>query len=141
MQIDLILAPMGVLAALTFAVLGLVPLARFRATGAKHVTADDFKYGESARVPPGTSIPNRNYMNLLELPVLFYVICLMIYVTGRLTELQLGLAWAYVGLRALHSGVHLTLNIVMIRLSLFAMSNLVLMIMWLVFFFGPRPGG
>ncbi|MEZ5997379.1 MAG: hypothetical protein R3B98_01645 [Hyphomonas sp.] len=52
MQIDLILAPMGVLAALTFLVLGLVPIARFRAAGAKQVTAEDFKYGESVRVPP-----------------------------------------------------------------------------------------
>ena len=50
---------------------------------AGQVAADDFKYGESANVPGDVSIPNRNYMNLLEMPVLFYVICLMIYVSAR----------------------------------------------------------
>jgi hypothetical protein len=42
---------------------------------------EDFKFGESARVPGNVSVPNRNLMNLLELPVLFYVACLTLYVT------------------------------------------------------------
>jgi hypothetical protein len=33
-------------------------------------------------VPPAVSIPNRNYMNLLELPMLFYVVCIVLYVTA-----------------------------------------------------------
>jgi len=140
MDSDLILGPVGALAALTFLVLGLIPVMRFRAAGAKRVTADDFKLGESARVPADVALPNRNYMNLLELPVLFYVICLMIYASGHLTDLLLGLAWAYVGLRALHSLIHLTFNNVFVRLSVFALSNAVLMVMWLLFYFGPQPG-
>ncbi|MCA8902144.1 MAG: MAPEG family protein [Hyphomonas sp.] len=141
MSAEPILAPMGMLAALTFFILGMVPFARFRAAGQGKVTAEDFRLGESARVPPGVSLPNRNFMNLLEVPVLFYVLCLMILFTGRLTDLLLGLAWAYVVLRALHSAVHVTVNHVMTRLTLFALSNLALMIMWLLFFFGPRAGG
>ncbi|MBS0362213.1 MAG: hypothetical protein JSR98_12600, partial [Proteobacteria bacterium] len=62
----LIFWPMGALAFLTFAVLGLIPLRRFRAGARREVTADDFKLGESANVPGHVSIPNRNYMNLLE---------------------------------------------------------------------------
>ncbi len=39
------------------------------------------------------SIPNRNYMNLLELPMLFYVVCLVLYVTAgaSTTAIALGL--------------------------------------------------
>ena len=131
----LILAPMGVLALLTYTVLLFVPIRRFRAAFARQVGAGDFKYGESPRVPGEVSIPNRNYMNLLELPVLFYVICLIYFVTGPVvTPVALALAWAYVGLRILHSLVHLTYNNVMHRLVVFATSNFVLAALWIVFF-------
>ena len=62
---ELILLPIGALALLTFLVLGLVPVRRFRAAFAGQVGAGDFRYGESPRVPGEVSIPNRNYMNLL----------------------------------------------------------------------------
>jgi hypothetical protein len=46
-----ILFPMAGLVALTFAVLLLVPYARFKAARGRLVTVDDFKFGESGRVP------------------------------------------------------------------------------------------
>jgi hypothetical protein len=129
-----IFAPMGALVALTFLVLGLIPFRRFRAAFSGQVKRDDFKFGESANVPGHVAIPNRNYMNLLELPLLFYVVCLALFVSNRVTEQQLFLAWAYVGLRGLHSLVHLTFNNVIARLTFFALSNFVLMAMWAMFF-------
>lgn len=134
----LIFQPMGALVALTFLVLGFIPFRRFQAAFGGKVKRDDFKFGESANVPGHVSIPNRNYMNLLELPLLFYVLCLTLFVSERVTEIQLYLAWAYVALRALHSLVHLTFNHVLVRLIFFALSNLVLITMWVMFFFGPR---
>lgn len=131
---ELIFAPMGALALLTFIVLGLVPARRFRAARAGKVSAEDFRFGESARVPGDVSIPNRNYMNLLELPMLFYVAGLMYFVAGRVDQAAIGLAWAYVALRAAHSLVHLTYNNVFHRLTAFALSNFVLMALWLLFF-------
>jgi hypothetical protein len=125
-----ILFPMVALATLTFAVLLLIPLRRFRAGFAGQVDADDFKYGESERVPPDVGIPNRNMMNLLELPVLFYVACLTYFVTERIDNGALTLAWAYVGLRVAHSAIHLTYNRVRHRLVVFAVSNVVLIMLW-----------
>ena len=125
-----ILLPMVALATLTFAVLLLIPLRRFRAGFAGQVNADDFKYGESERVPPEVGVPNRNMMNLLELPVLFYVACLTYYVTERVDDAALTLAWAYVGLRVAHSAIHLTYNRVRHRLVAFAVSNVVLIMLW-----------
>lgn len=129
-----IFTPMGSLAFLTFGVLLLIPLRRFRAGAAGEIVGDDFKFGESANVPGHVSIPNRNYMNLLELPVLFYVGSLMFYVTSKVDALVLGIAWLYVGLRIVHSIIHLTYNKVMHRLIPFALSNIVLTVYWLVFF-------
>jgi len=125
-----ILFPMVALAALTFAVLLLIPLRRFRAGMAGQVAYDDFKYGESARVPDEVALPNRNMMNLLELPVLFYVACLSYYVIGHAGGAAIALAWAYVGLRAVHSAIHLTYNQVRHRLLAYAASNVVLVMLW-----------
>lgn len=115
----------------TFAVLLLIPFQRFRAAFRQQVVADDFKFGESQNVPPGVSIPNRNYMNLLEMPVLFYVACLTLYVTKSVDALALALAWTYVALRVAHSLVHLTYNDVIHRLSFFAASNFILAGIWI----------
>ena len=130
----LIFAPMGALALLTFTILGLIPLRRFQAAFAGHVKADDFRFGESAAVPGHVSIPNRNYMNLLELPMLFYVAGIMYFVAGKVDNVVLAVAWTYVALRAIHSLIHVTYNNVMHRLTAFALSNFVLMAFWLLFF-------
>ena len=131
-----IFVPMGAMIALTFIVLALIPIKRFRAGFAGEITGEDFRFGESARVPGHVSIPNRNYMNLLELPMLFYVLCLSLYVTHTVTQLELGVAWAYVALRVAHSLVHLTMNHIFTRLTIFATSNVVLGFGWIVFFAG-----
>lgn len=131
---EMIFAPMGAMALLTFVVLGFIPARRFRAAFAGRVTADDFKFGESAAVPGDVSIPNRNYMNLLELPTLFYVAGLMYYVAGRVDQTALVVAWVYVALRAVHSAIHLSYNNVRHRLVAFALSNFVLLAFWVLFF-------
>jgi hypothetical protein len=125
-----ILFPMVALVTLTFAVMLLIPVRRFRAGFAGQIKYDDFKYGESERVPPEVSIPNRNMMNLLELPLLFYVACLTYLVAGKVDTVALALAWAYVALRVAHSAIHVTYNRVRHRLIAFALSNIVLVSFW-----------
>jgi hypothetical protein len=138
MNQDLIFYPMAAMAALTFLVLGQIPRRRFAAGRAGQVGAEDFRYGESDRVPGEVSIPNRNYMNLLELPLLFYVACLMYFVAGRTDVWVLAVAWIYVALRAAHSAIHLTYNNVYHRLTAFAVSNVVLGVFWVMFFLKSR---
>ncbi|GGF49994.1 membrane protein [Azorhizobium oxalatiphilum] len=127
---------MGAMALLTFCVLGLIPIRRIGAALRREITPEDFRYGESARVSGYVSIPNRAMMNLLELPVLFYVICLMSYVTGSVGSVMLYAAWLYVALRILHTAIYLTWNNVLHRLIAFAASNVVLIAMWVLFFVG-----
>lgn len=125
--------PVAALVGLTFAVLLLIPFARFRSAFRGEVKAKDFRYGESANVPGPVALPNRNLMNLLELPLLFYVVCIALYVTRTVDGIAIGFAWAYVGLRAAHSAVHLTYNNVFHRLGVFAASNVVLAVIWIRF--------
>ena len=125
------LYPLFALAAWTLIVLALIPLVRVRAVRQREIRPDDFRYGESAKVPGHVSLPNRNYMNLLELPMLFYVVCLLLYVTGGASSLTIALAWGYVVLRVVHSAIHLSYNHVMHRLAAFSLSNVALVVLWL----------
>jgi hypothetical protein len=123
------------LAGLTFAVLLIIPFVRIRAVRQGLLIPEDFKMGESARVPHDVSLPNRNYMNLLELPTLFYAVCLALFALGRVESTDLIIAWVYVGLRVVHSLVHLTYNHVVQRLIVFATGNVVLSVLWVRLFF------
>lgn len=71
-----------------------------------------------------------NFGNLLETPVLFYAICIILYVTDSTTQAQLALAWIYVALRALHSLIHVTYNKVVHRWAVYVLSTICLFIMW-----------
>jgi hypothetical protein len=127
---ELILEPTIALAALTYLVLLRLPYVRFRAIFAREVQLEDFRLFHAAQVPAELSVPNRNYMNLLELPTLFYAACLGLCVVGKVNDVDLVLAWSYVGVRAVHSLVHLTYNRVLHRFLLFATSNFVLAALW-----------
>ncbi len=76
-----------------------------------------------------------NFSNLLETPILFYVLCLALFVTNEVTQSQLTLAWLYVFLRALHSMIHVTYNHVVHRWLVYVVSTLFLFSMWGMFAF------
>jgi len=127
-----ILYPLIALAAWTFLVLLLIPFVRVRSVRRREIGPNDFRFGESPAVPPSVSIPNRNYMNLLELPMLFYVVCMLLYITAGSSRLAVYIAWFYVLLRVVHSLIHLSYNGVIHRLSAFALSNAALISLWVI---------
>ena len=71
-----------------------------------------------------------NYNHLFELPVLFYAGVLLAAHIGVSDMVSLALAWAFVGLRAVHSAVHCTFNHVMTRFVPYALATLVLIAFW-----------
>jgi hypothetical protein len=113
----------------TFLVLVQVPIRRFRAAFAGRVTAADFKYGESGSVPADVALPNRMFMNLVEVPVLFYVVCLIYFVTAQVDANTMVMAWLYFALRMVHCFVYMTYNNVVHRFAVFATSNVVVVCM------------
>ena len=126
-----ILGPIFGLVCWTFLILLLIAVVRIVAVVRRQLNLSAFELGESFEVPELVRIINRNYMNLLELPVLFYVVCLIILLTQIYTPIILSLAWAYVLLRMVHSLVHLTYNNVLHRFIVFALSTFVLIALWL----------
>ncbi len=73
--------------------------------------------------------PANNLRNLLELPILFYALCLYLYVTQTADSTYLVAAWLFVGLRAVHSAIHCTFNRVKYRFYAYFASALVLWFM------------
>jgi len=85
----------------------------------------------SADQPAGwVERPARAYMNLLELPVLFYVVCLLMLTTGRFDSVQVALAWVFVAARCAHAFIHIAFNYVPLRFAAFVAGVVTLAVIW-----------
>ena len=91
---------------------------------------DQVTPAELARLsPPSVSNPSDNLKNLFELPTVFYAIALYLHAVGQVDGVYVVLAWVFVGFRILHSAVHCTVNIVLLRFWLYAISAVALWVM------------
>jgi len=79
--------------------------------------------------PPAVSNPSDNLKNLFEMPVLFYAIVLYLFATGRVDAAYVSAGWVFVAFRVLHSAVHCSVNIVLVRFWLYFASTLALAFM------------
>ena len=87
--------------------------------------------GELARLSPAAvSNPSDNLKNLFEIPVLFYALALYLFATAQVDAAHVSAAWVFVAFRALHSAVHCTFNLVLLRFNLYLVSTLAL---WFMF--------
>jgi hypothetical protein len=75
-------------------------------------------------LPPEVQWKAHNYNHLLTEPTLFYAICVVLIFSGQDFGLNVTIAWIYVGLRVLHSLIQVTVNRVLFRFSVFALSSL-----------------
>ena len=133
MRQEAVFVPMSVLALWTGCMVFMVGFSRIRAVKAGRVRRGAFRLGESPDVPADVTVWNRNLMNLLEMPLLFYVVSIAFYVTHQVTPRVVTLAWIYLALRLAHSLVHVTSNRILLRLSSYAVSNVVLLSLWIRF--------
>ncbi len=72
----------------------------------------------------------RNLNNLFEVPVLFYVVCLLTIVLNIAAPLLLTLAWLFVVFRVVHTAIHITYNHPLHRFIPFALSLVCVVSMW-----------
>ncbi|XVJ62326.1 MAG: MAPEG family protein [Sphingopyxis sp.] len=77
-----------------------------------------------------------NYNHLMEQPTVFYAVALALAIGGMGGGLNAQLAWAYVGLRIVHSLIQVTVNRVMWRFAVFALASLALLALCLHAFMG-----
>ena len=83
----------------------------------------------AALLPDEVHYPANNFRNLLELPVLFYALCLYLYVTGSAGHADVIAAWVFFAFRVVHSAIHCTVNIVKARFVTYCIATLALWFM------------
>lgn len=135
-----ILAPAAVLVFWSLVVLAWMTATRFPA-----FTKAGLKMGEAepgARyVDVEPMMPNKvnwkshNYTHLMEQPTIFYAAVLILALAGEGGGINASFAWAYVGIRIVHSIWQATINIIPVRVTLFTLSTLCL---WVLAFNAAR---
>ena len=76
-------------------------------------------------IPDKANWPAHNHTHLHEQPTLFYAVVIMLTIVGP-SALDVTLAWAYVGIRIVHSVWQNLVNKVPVRFVLFILSSFVL---------------
>jgi hypothetical protein len=80
-------------------------------------------------IPERVNYPSDNLKNLFELPVLFYAVCLYLYVTEQVDPFYLACAWTFLALRVVHSAIQCTINLVPARFAAYMLAALALWLM------------
>jgi hypothetical protein len=122
------LGPVVALAAWTAVIWGWMYATRIPAIiGARMRLDPQAPRGEQmASLPARVRWKADNYNHLMEQPTQFYAVALALAVLGDSSSWSLGLAWAYVALRVVHSLWQVLVNQIQFRFALFSISSLVL---------------
>ena len=96
--------------------------------------------GAPLDLPPKVTRVADNYNHLHEQPTLFYALALSALALGAVDNLQVMLAWGYVGLRVVHSLIQATGNVIIVRFSVFMAASVVLLVLLLRTVWLALPG-
>ena len=136
MQPTMIFLPAAAMVLLTAVVTFLMFFERVRQVKSEKIPFRDIPSGSQMAARFADTRAADNYRNLFEAPVLFYLALVVAFASVQVTAVTLGLAWAYVALRAVHSYVHCGYNRVSHRFYLFVAGNVLLWILWIVLLAG-----
>jgi len=78
-------------------------------------------------IPDEANWKAHNYAHLMEQPTIFYAIVIALILMRFDAHINVYLAWAYVGLRILHSLIQATVNVVTYRFIVFTLASLCLL--------------
>jgi hypothetical protein len=130
MDQNVIFGPFLVMMGLTFVVWVYMYARRIPFLNSADIDPNDLTAAKLAEIsPPAVANPSDNLKNLFEIPMLFYAMVLYLFVVGQVDSVYLVAAWVFVVFRMLHSAVHCTVNIVLMRFGLYALSSLALWFM------------
>lgn len=83
----------------------------------------------AAVVPEKIGLASHNLKNLFELPVLYYAVCLYLYVSDSVDGTYLLAAWWFFTFRVVHSLIHCSYNRVEHRFAAYMLSAIALWVM------------
>lgn len=90
------------------------------------LTPQQTKDAFNAQLPAEVRWKADNYNHLMEQPTVFYAVALALAIAGGDSTFHVNLAWLYVGLRIVHSVIHATVNIILLRFTVFILATVVL---------------
>ena len=132
MTIQMVLLPVFVQVALTFALLIWMASARTASVSSGETKMRDIALRQPAWPARPTQISN-SYDSQFQLPLLFYVLVILAWVTRQADLVFVVMAWIFVLARLAHVYIHTTSNHVPTRFRVFAVGMLVLLLMWIIF--------
>ena len=132
MSVQMILLPLFVEVILTFVIWSWMAVLRARDFESGAVRPDNVALREP-NWPKRTMQLGNAFSNQFELPVLFYVLTILAYITHHAGFLFVVLAWVFVIFRLFQAYVHVTNNKVRLRGMLYGVGALVLAIMWVIY--------
>jgi hypothetical protein len=132
MTIQMVLLPVFVQVALTFALLFWMAGARRATLTSGQLKVRDIALGQTAWPDRPQQISN-SYDSQFQIPLLFFVLVILAWITKHADLLFVVMAWIFVLLRVAHAYVHTTSNHVPTRFRAFAAGMFVLLIMWIIF--------
>ena len=124
--------PAFALFALTMLSVARLARMRFAAARAGRVDPRYYKVFKGDGEPPELAATSRNVVNLYEMPTLFYAGTAIAFAAGEAGALLVALGWAYFASRVLHTMIHVSMNRVLWRFRVFAVSWIVLLAYWAV---------
>ncbi|MBT5331640.1 MAG: hypothetical protein HOL48_07660 [Porticoccaceae bacterium] len=132
MEDKLILYPIFSLLALTLFVMLRTFMMRVKAVKSGEISHKYYRLYNQGTEPAVQQANTRHLTNLMEVPPLFYITCILIYVTGINSLVLLICAWLFVLSRFIHSYVHLGKNRLKSRYKVFFASVTILVVMWAI---------
>ena len=132
MTVQMVLLPVFVQVALTFAMLFWMASVRTRSVKSGETKIRDIALGQSAW-PTGAQQISNNYTSQFQIPLLFYVVVILALFTRTADLIFVVLSWLFVLARIAHTYVHTTSNHVPTRFNVFGVGVFVLLIMWIYF--------
>ena len=132
MTIQMVLLPVFVQVALTFGLLFWMAYTRRTSLSRGELKVRDIALGQSAWPARATQASN-SFDSQFQIPVLFYVLVILAWITKQADLLFVVMAWIFVLSRLAHAYIHTTSNNVSTRFNIFALGMMVLLIMWVIF--------
>lgn len=115
---------------LVFLIYGLLSLRRKAAVMSGNAKISQFRENQNE---PAQSLFVRNALgNQFELPVLFHIACLSLYVTQGVGTVSLAMAWVFVVSRYAHTAIHVTSNRIRYRQPAFIAGFVMVFVLWIL---------
>jgi hypothetical protein len=129
-----LLGPLFSLLLLTAVVWLAMVLARNVSVALGKVSAQYYAaYSGSGAPPDWIERPARTFNNLMQVPMLFYVLVSLMMATGAVDAAQILLAWIFVATRVVHAFIYIVFNQVAYRFASYTAGCITLGVLWVRF--------